>query len=130
MHLVSASSFTYEMMGSSDVAIIEAEDKRQITACVAASLRGDLLPLQLIFQGKTERSLPEKTAASIASLCHLTFSENHWSSQTTMRQYISEIVMPYAETCIRNVEISALQHAWTSETRLSQQAAPCLCSRR
>ena len=49
VHLVSASSWTYEMVGSSDVAIVGAEDKRQITACVAASLRGDLLPLQLIF---------------------------------------------------------------------------------
>jgi len=42
LHLVSASSWTYEMQGSSDVPIIGAEDKRQITVCVAASLRGDL----------------------------------------------------------------------------------------
>ena len=37
VHLVSTSSWTYEMVGSSDVAVIGAEDKRQITACVAAS---------------------------------------------------------------------------------------------
>ena len=74
---------------------------------VAVHVGGDLLPLQLIFQGKTERSLPEKTAASVASLCHLTFSENHWSSQTTMRQYISEIIMPYAETMIRKHRLHA-----------------------
>jgi len=108
--LVPSSAWTYEKRNSSSVAVIGADDKRQITACLASALSGDLLPLQLIFQGKTERSLPEKTAASIASLCHLTFSENHWSSQTTMRQYISEIVMPYAETCIRKHRLHADAH--------------------
>jgi hypothetical protein len=92
------------------VAVIGAEDKRQITACLASALNGELLPLQLIFQGKTSRSLPERTAASISSQCHLTFSENHWSSQTTMREYITEIVMPYAETCIRKYRLHADAH--------------------
>lgn len=108
--LVPSSAWTYEKRNSSSVATIGAEDKRQITACLASALSGDLLPLQLIFQGKTERSLPEKTAASIASLCHLTFSENHWSSQTTMRQYISEIIMPYAEASIRKHRLHADAH--------------------
>jgi len=81
--------------------------KRQITVCLASSLHGDLLPLQLIFQGKTARSLPDPTAVSIASLCHLTCSENHWSSQTTMQQYISEIIMPHAERCIQQHRLHA-----------------------
>jgi hypothetical protein len=108
--LVPSSTWTYEKRNSSSVATIGAEDKRQITACLASALSGELLPLQLIFQGKTERSLPEKTAASIASQCHLTFSENHWSSQTTMRQFISEIIMPYAEACIRKHRLHADAH--------------------
>jgi len=108
--LVPASAWTYEKRNSSSVAVIGAEDKRQITACLASALSGELLPLQLIFQGKTERSLPERTAASVASRCHLTFSENHWSSQTTMRQYISEVIMPYAEACIRTHRLHADAH--------------------
>lgn len=100
VHLVPSSSWTYEKKNSSSVAVVGADDKRQITVCLASSLNGDLLPLQLVFQGKTPRSLPPATASSIASLAHLTFSENHWSSQSTMQQYISEIIMPYAETCI------------------------------
>jgi len=108
--LVPSSAWTYEKRNSSSVAVIGAEDKRQITACLASALNGELLPLQLIFQGKTERSLPDRTAASIASLCHLTCSENHWSSQTTMKQYISEIIMPYAETCVRKHRLHADAH--------------------
>jgi DDE superfamily endonuclease len=108
--LVPSSSWTYEKRNSSSVATIGADDKRQITACLASALSGDLLPLQLIFQGKTERSLPEKTAASIASHCHVTSSENHWSSQATMRQYISEIIMPHAEASIRKHRLHADAH--------------------
>lgn len=101
VHLVPSSAWTYEKKNSSSVAVVGADDKRQITVCLASSLSGNLLPLQLIFQGKTARSLPPSTPSSIASLAHLTFSENHWSSQATMQQYISEIIMPYAETCIQ-----------------------------
>ena len=108
--LVPSSTWTYEKCNSSSVAVVGAEDKRQITACIASSLTGELLPLQLIFEGKTERSLPERTAASIASLCHLTFSDNHWSSQKTMQQYVSEIIMPYAEACIRKHRLHADAH--------------------
>lgn len=107
VRLVPSFKWTYEKNNSSSVAVVGAEDKRQITACIASSLDGDLLPLQLIFEGKTARSLPDKTAASVASLCHLTFSENHWSSQKTMQQYISEIIMPYAEVCIRRHRLKA-----------------------
>ena len=110
--LVPSSAWTYENFkcNSSSVAVVGTEDKRQITACIASSLTGELLPLQLIFEGKTERSLPERTAASIASLCHLTFSDNHWSSQKTMQQYITEIITPYAETCIRKHRLHADAH--------------------
>lgn len=108
--LVPSSAWTYEKRNSISVAVVGAEDKRQITACIASSLSGELLPLQLIFTGKTERSLPKRTAASIASLCHLTFSDNHWSSQKTMKEYISEIIMPYAETCIRKHRLQADAH--------------------
>ncbi len=118
VHLVSASSWTYEMVGSKDVAVVAAEDKRQITACVAASLRGDLLPLQLIFQGKTERSLPQATAASLAARVDITHSENHWSTQRTMQRWITHVLLPHAERMIdlhqldSNPHILLLLDAW------------------
>lgn len=105
VNLVSASSWTYEMVGSRDVAVVGAEDKRQITACVAASLRGDLLPLQLIFQGKTERSLPAATAASVAARIDITNSANHWSSQETMQRWVEKVLLPHSE---RMIELHAL----------------------
>ena len=110
VHLVSAASWTYEMVGSSDVAVVGAEDKRQITVCVAASLRGDLLPLQLIFQGKTARSLPPSTAASTAARVDITCSNNHWSTPETMQRWITKVLSPHAERMIELHKLDANAH--------------------
>ena len=110
VHLVSASSWTYEMVGSNDGAVVGAEDKRQITACVAASLRGDLLPLQLIFQGKTERSLPVSTYASAAARVDITHSNNHWSTQETMQRWIVRVLLPHTERMIELHSLDANAH--------------------
>jgi hypothetical protein len=105
VHLVPAASWTYAQRGSASVAVVGAEDKRQITACLASSLHGDLLPLQLIFAGKTARSLPASTPVSKAARVHLTFSDNHWSSLETMKQWVGELLVPYAERCIQQFEL-------------------------
>ena len=110
VHLVSAASWTYEMVGSSDVAVVGAEDKRQITVCVAASLRGDLLPLQLIFQGKTARSLPSGTAASTAARVDITCSNNHWSTQETMQRWVTKVLLPHTERMIELHGLDANAH--------------------
>jgi hypothetical protein len=107
VNLVPAAAWTYEKEGRTDVATLGAEDKRQITACLASSLYGDLLPLQLIFAGKTERCLPAATAASKSARAHITCSPNHWSSQQTMQQWITEVLMPYADRCIRQHQLNA-----------------------
>lgn len=105
VHLAPADIRTYAERGSKHVAVIGAEDKRQITACIASSLDGDLLPLQLIFQGKTDACHPPATDSAKAALLHMTHSENHWSSQQTMREWIESVLMPYVE---RKIEAQAL----------------------
>jgi hypothetical protein len=111
VHLVPASNWTYESVGSSSVAVVGAEDKRQITVCIASSLIGSLLPPQIIFQGKTPRCLPPSDSLSMleakASNAHVTFSENHWSNQATMKEYIEKIVVPYADKCIKDHHLAA-----------------------
>jgi hypothetical protein len=95
VHLAPVDSRTYSERGSKDVRVIGAEDKRQITACLASSLHGDLLPLQLIFQGKTDACHPAGTDSSQAAHVHITHSQNHWSNQETMREYITDVIVPY-----------------------------------
>lgn len=98
--LAPADSRTYEAHGAKEIKVISADDKRQITACIASSLNGDLLPVQLIFQGKTAQCHPPLTEEAKTAHVHLTHSENHWSNQTTMQEYIREIIIPYTERSI------------------------------
>ncbi len=59
MHLVpSGGSWTYDKWGKKEIAMTGVEDKRQITICVNSAANRTTLPPQLIFQGKSSRSLP------------------------------------------------------------------------
>jgi hypothetical protein len=97
VHLVPVDTRTFEATGSKDVKVIGGEDKRQITAYVGSSLNGDLLPLQLIFTGTTKQCLPAATELSVSALVHLTHTDNHWSSQETMQQWVREVLQPYVD---------------------------------
>ena len=110
VHLVPVDNHTFEARGSKDVQVIKADDKRQITVCVASSLDGDLLPLQLIFTGSTRKCLPLATAEAKEAAVHLTHSHNHWSSQETMQQYIKEVIMPYVRLRIIEHKLAARPH--------------------
>ena len=51
----------------------------------------DFLPPQLVYQGKTSKRL------SFPSDWDFTYTENHWSNETTMVDYIEKILVPYIE---------------------------------
>ena len=55
IHLAPASAWTMEQLGTTRVEITGVNDKRQITTVFCGSLTGDFLPIQVIYQGKTQR---------------------------------------------------------------------------
>ena len=57
--LVPAGDWTMATEGSRRVEVIGLGDKRQITATFAASLDGKFLPMQILYQGKTDHSHPK-----------------------------------------------------------------------
>ena len=81
-----------EEEGAKRVEVIAIDDKRQITAVFCGSITGEFLPLQLIYEGKTNRCLPQ---FDFPSAWHVTFSDNHWSNEITMKQYFEKIILPY-----------------------------------
>ena len=95
MQLVPKTRYVYDDIGTKSVPTLGNDDKRQITAVVASSADGDLLPLQLIYQGKSDRCHPQ--LHSVSSKFHITHSQNHWSTQETMKEYVAEILQPYIE---------------------------------
>lgn len=95
VHFIPKSNSTYETKGARHVSVMGVEDKRQITAIIASSLTGHLLPLQLIFGGSTDKCEPMKSHRIIKAQFHVTHSDNHWSTIDTMKEYMERIIQPY-----------------------------------
>lgn len=98
IRLAPSASYTYDEMGSDRASVNAHDDRRQITAVLSSTLSLDLLSIQLIFNGTTPRCLPndERLGPGFARQLeeegwHLTFSDNHWSNQTTMVQFIEKV---------------------------------------
>ena len=75
------------------------DDKHQITATFAVSCTGEFFPIQLIYTGKTERSLPKYSFPPSFSV---TFTENHWSNTEKSDEFFKEIIFPYLEDTFIN----------------------------
>ena len=65
---VSVGNFTLAQRGSSSVTAEGVNDKRCITRTFGISFTGNLLPIQLIYAGKTAQSLPRLKFPSEFSL--------------------------------------------------------------
>jgi len=81
-----------EKVGAKRVEIVGANDKQQITAVFAGTMR-EFLPPQLVYQAKTPRCLPPLD--NVPSNWDMTFSENHWANETTLMRYLEKILFPY-----------------------------------
>ncbi len=92
LKIIPASEWTLEQSGAPQVSIVGAEDKRQITAVLAVSLGGELLPPQLLYAGKTPQCHPNFRFPTEWDIHH---SESHWSNEKTMLQFVSKVVVPW-----------------------------------
>ena len=53
---------------------------------------GKLLPVQIIYEGKTLACIPKIT---IPSDWHVTYTANHWANEGTVLGNIYNIILPY-----------------------------------
>ena len=81
--------------GSSNVTIVGASDKRNITATFAITLSGEFLPMQLIYRGKTNQSLPRFKFPDSFSL---SVNEKHYSNTSESLKLLNEIIIPYIKS--------------------------------
>lgn len=92
---------TWAPTGSRQVAVVGVEDKRALTLLQSISMSGDVLPFQAIYVGKSSRSLPQRSAPSFDTALDLGFlfefsqTKTYWSTQDTMRSFVSLILVPY-----------------------------------
>ncbi|KAJ7618331.1 hypothetical protein DFH06DRAFT_922874, partial [Mycena polygramma] len=88
------SRMTYAPRGSKQVGLIGNEEKRAFTALLGVNAAGGLMPVQCVYEGKTDRSTPTAAATNRqecdAANFRFVFSgkaRNHWSNQKTMREW-------------------------------------------
>uniref|UniRef100_A0A1X7T022 DDE-1 domain-containing protein n=1 Tax=Amphimedon queenslandica TaxID=400682 RepID=A0A1X7T022_AMPQE len=62
LQLVPTGRWTMNQSGEKMIPIAHSDNKRQVTAVLAASLTGEFLPPLIIYQGKTTRCHPTVTA--------------------------------------------------------------------
>ena len=94
VNYVPISSWTMEVEGSKRIELIGKDDKRQLTVLFAGLLSGDLLPIQIVYQGKSSTCLPK---FNFPDTWHVTYMANHWVNENTMEDYINMIIVPYFE---------------------------------
>ena len=95
VHLCPVSKKTLAVKGSKSVTALGAEDKRIITAMLACTAGGNMLAPQLVFEGKTTRTLPPEAVRKPG--WHYTFSANHWANLSTLKEWLLNVLDPYCQ---------------------------------
>jgi len=108
INYIPVSNWTMEQAGSKCVEVVGKDDKRQIIALFRCIMSGDFLPPQLVYQGKTNRCLPQY---AFSSSWDITFTENHWCNEQATRHYIINILLPYLIQKKMKLNLVADQHA-------------------
>ena len=108
LNYVPIPDWTMEKEGTKRVEIIAKDDNRQLTAVFAGSATGEFLPLQLIYEGKTDRCLPHY---NFPSSWHITKTPTYWSNELTMKEYFTEIILPYVNEKRRTLKLCSDQPA-------------------
>ena len=91
---VPTSQWTLAEQGAKQVDVTGLDDKRDMTALLACTLSGSLLPPQLIYAGKTTKCHPVVDFPAGWDIWH---SDSHWSTEKTMLQYVGAVIVPYVE---------------------------------
>jgi hypothetical protein len=96
--------YSYHSKKDKHVSVAGQDEKRQITAVVAGTLSGEVLPLQLIFTGQDSNTQKKQAVPSLSSPLSthiiqdgwdLTQTHNHWSSLQSMLDYVQKIIDPW-----------------------------------
>ena len=89
--MVPVSNWTLEIQETKQIDMVGWDDKREVTALLAETLSGELLPPQIIYAGKTARCHP---SVNVPAGWDVTHSPNHWSTRETMLEYVDTILSP------------------------------------
>ena len=110
-------SMSYAPTGAKQVSVVGLEDKRAFTLLVTVTADGTLLPLQAVYVGLTDKSLPHNDAPfspeSLEEGFRFEFSgtKTYWSNQRTMRDFVNHILAPYFDRMKEKLGLPETQKA-------------------
>ena len=90
---VSVGKMTMAAKGVKSVPVQGLTDKRNITLTFVVTFKGDFLPMQVIYGGKTKASLPRGFV--FPKGFSLSQNPKHWSNEKETLKLIQEVVNPY-----------------------------------
>lgn len=96
-HLAPHRGKTLTYRGERSVSMIAHNDKRQVTMMVGLSASGEMLPLQFVFKGKTDK-VKGSNHSHYAAMHDWLFSTNpdtHWANLDTMKEWVGKVLHPY-----------------------------------
>ena len=93
---------TLSAKGSKHAAVTGSSFKQAITATFGITCENKFLPMQLIYGGKTERSIPRVKFPNSFSL---SANEKHFSNTLESLKLLDEIVIPYIEKERANLQL-------------------------
>ena len=123
MQYAPVSAWTMEKEGSKRLEISAIDDKRQITAVFGCSMTGNFLPVQstTCVPGKNRESNPSFMFPLDWDITH---SPNQWSNETTMKDYIIKILVPYVKNKREELKLRSDQCALVIYDRFKRQCTP------
>ena len=104
---ICVSNHTFHKNGASSVPLAGKDEKKQITGTFTVSKSGYFLPMQLIYEGKTDRWLPKDVA--FPGEFDLIYTQNHWSNEEKALQHLTKVVFPYVEKKTAELSLPAQQ---------------------
>ena len=123
IHYVPVSSWTMAKEGSKRVEICAIDDKRQLTALFGCSMTVDFLPVQLVYQGRTDKCHPFFQFPSDWDITHF---PNHWSNENTMKDYIVKILVPYIAKKRKELKLPSVHRALVIYDKFKGQCTPAV----
>ena len=106
--IVPTGEWTMNLAGEKVVSIVGSDDKREITAVLAATSSGKYLPPQLLYKGTTKRCHPVVAFSCGWDIWH---SSNHWSNEDTMKRYLDTIMTPFVNEQCKKLFLSSTHQA-------------------
>ena len=102
---ISVGKHTLEVRGTKTVPVAGKGDKRQITGTFTISKAGDFLPMQLIYEGKTEQCHPR--GVEFPDGFNVTHTPNHWSNEDKVVELLEKVILPYVKNTRENLGLSS-----------------------